>query len=356
MQTISLQDYSIQIAENFSPISSFFAAKNYSQVIVLVDENTARDCLPFVADFLPDFQVISIPAGEVHKTLETCTFIWKKLMDLGADRKAILVNLGGGVIGDMGGFCASTYKRGMSFLQIPTTLLSQVDASIGGKLGVDFQGVKNSIGVFNNPEAVLIFPKFLETLSSREVRSGFAEVIKHTLIEDVEQWQHLPRPKSPAWGKFSWLENVNWSNYLAPSLHIKKRIVEADPFEKNVRKALNFGHTIGHAIESLALETDAPLTHGEAIAVGMICEAYLSVQKTGLSPTAFEEIAAYIRAIFQPAPLLEKDFQTYVDLMYNDKKNEDGKILCTLLTEIGKFEINVVCSEAEIREALAILR
>lgn len=266
------------------------------------------------------------------------------MLDFSADRKAIVLNLGGGVIGDMGGFCGSTFKRGMDFVQIPTTLLSQVDASVGGKLGIDFQGVKNAIGVFNDPKAVFIDPFFLQTLSLRERKSGFAEIIKHALIADAPQFDELL--------KINDLEQADWQKIIPQSLKIKQNIVQQDPFEKNVRKALNFGHTIGHAVESFFLETNEPLLHGEAIAIGMICEAFLSNKKNKLSEKDLQIITDFMLKIYGKINIPSDAFAFLIKIMQQDKKNESDAINFTFLKDLGQFEINHSASEKEILESI----
>jgi 3-dehydroquinate synthase len=346
MQTIQLADYYIRIGAIKSSLSTFLKQNVFSKIIVLTDENTQKYCLPLLKNALPiDYQTIMIPAGEPHKNLDTCQIIWNSLFEAGADRKSLLINLGGGVIGDMGGFCASTFKRGMPFLQIPTTLLSQVDASIGGKLGIDFGNVKNSIGMFGNPKTVLIDPNFLQTLPTREIRSGFAELFKHALIHNA---------------KFSIQDllnayHQNQSNLAAiigDSLLVKKHFVENDPFEKGIRKALNFGHTIGHAVESAALETHEPLLHGEAIAIGMICEAYLSYQMTRLPDADLDLIVNTFTKIYPKIDLQHFDYQQLIELMQQDKKNDGNAINFTLLKKIGSASINHVANEEQIIESL----
>lgn len=347
MQTISLQDYQIHVGDFRPALRIFLTEGQYTKIAVLVDENTRVHCLALVNEVLADFPhfIIEIPSGELNKNIQTCAHIWTEMMQNNADRNSLTINLGGGVIGDMGGFCASTFKRGIDFLQMPTTLLSQVDASIGGKLGIDFNHIKNSVGLFNNPQTVLIDPQFLSTLSPREIRSGFAEIIKHALITDKNQWTQLLKIKD--------LSEVNWSDYLVPSLKIKQAIVEEDPFEKGIRKALNFGHTIGHALESMALETETPLLHGEAIAAGMICESYLSYKKAGLKREEFEEIKEFITSIYQPRKILEKDYPALIQLMSKDKKNKGSEINFTLLTSIGSCKINETATAAEISKSMS---
>jgi 3-dehydroquinate synthase len=346
MERIQLAQYEIVVGNVQESLRHFLQQHQYSKILVLVDENTAAHCLPRIKAPLQgkEWMSIQVPAGEQHKNISTCRQIWGEMMKAGADRKALAINLGGGVIGDMGGFCASTFKRGMDFLQIPTTLLSQVDASIGGKLGIDFMQVKNSIGLFRDPRTVLIDPAFLQTLPFAEIRSGFAEIIKHSLIADAKQWQEL------RW--ISDLTSVDWVPVITPSLLIKKRIVEEDPFEKGLRKALNFGHTIGHAVEGHALETDRPLLHGEAIGIGMICETYLSHRIRGLPEPDLNEASRFLLSIYDAYPLETANYPVYLDLMQNDKKNEAGAINFSLIDAPGSVVINQTCSEELIVESL----
>lgn len=346
MEAIQLKDYAIYIGPLRQSLPGFLEELSYSALFVIADDNTQEHCLPLLEEALGHsrYHLLPIPPGEEHKNLDTCQGIWAQLMERRAGRDALVLNLGGGVIGDMGGFCASTFKRGIPFIQIPTTLLSQVDASIGGKLGVDFMQVKNSIGLFRDPLGVFIDPAFLETLPWRELRSGFAEVIKHSLIADAGQWEQLQRLQR--------LDQAGWEALIPPSLHIKKKIVEADPFEKGMRKALNFGHTIGHAIEGFALETDTPLLHGEAIAIGMACEAYLSAKEAGLPENDVEQIARYITAHYGHQPLKPENYEAYLNLMGNDKKNEGQRINFSLINPIGRAVINRHCPPELIVESL----
>lgn len=345
MITLALSSYNIHVGDFWAAWKLFLGEKKYSRILILVDEHTEKLCLaPNRAHFPENAHVISIAAGEQYKNLETTQIIWKEMFGALADRQALLVNLGGGVIGDMGGFCAATFKRGFDFVQMPTTLLAQVDASIGGKLGIDFAQVKNSIGVFCNPKAVFIAPEFLATLPHREKLSGFAEIIKHALIADVKQWDALKKIEN--------IEAVDWASYIVPSLKIKQHIVEIDPFEKRERKALNFGHTIGHAVESFALQTPAPLTHGEAIAVGMICELYLSKKVLGLNEKTLEDITRFILRLYGKYDLKQKNFDILVELMKQDKKNEKQKINFSLIPSVGNVTVNVTTTEADIKESL----
>ena len=325
-------------------IRNFLDGKKYSQIAVICDENTEEHCLPLVLDALPEHFLLRIDSGEENKHLGTCEQLWMALTEAGFDRKGLVINLGGGVIGDMGGFVASTYKRGMDFLNIPTTLLSQVDASVGGKLGVDFHGFKNHIGLFAEPQNVLIDTCFYQTLPQRELRSGFAEVIKHGLIYDHAYWKKV---------KTIDLKNAPWSDLVSRSIEIKKEVVKADPFESGLRKILNFGHTLGHAVESYFLEKgDQRLLHGEAIAVGMICEAYLSHKLTGLSSDSLDEIVAFLKRIYSPVAIDQSLFEEIIGLTLQDKKNERGSIQFSLLKEIGACAINIPIAAPDMLDSL----
>ncbi|MEM6379221.1 MAG: 3-dehydroquinate synthase [Bacteroidota bacterium] len=344
MQSIQLADYTIPIGNDFTPLNNLIEKKQYTKIVVIVDENTNEYCLPILKKALnTPFITIQIPAGEQHKTLQTCQLIWSKMMELNLSRRALCINLGGGVIGDMGGFCASTFKRGMDFVQVPTTLLAQVDASIGGKLGIDFMKVKNSIGVFNNPQMVFINPDFLKTLSKAEVRSGFAEIIKHSLIADAKEWQRIQQMKN--------LDVINWLDLIEPSLQIKKQVVEEDPFEHGLRKALNFGHTIGHALEGYALETENPLLHGEAIAIGMVCEAYLSHVNDQLSEQELMEIVAFFKHTYDYWGIPLDAFEAFLGLMRNDKKNKGRDINFSFIPKAGTVKVNQTADEEQIRQS-----
>ncbi|MEM9916671.1 MAG: 3-dehydroquinate synthase [Bacteroidota bacterium] len=347
MTTLPLEDYNIYVGDCWEAFNGFLADSHYSKVFVIVDENTEQLCLPKLKAHCPtllEAQLIRVTAGEQHKNIESCQHIWSTMMAAKADRKALTVNLGGGVIGDMGGFCASTFKRGMDFVQVPTTLLSQVDASIGGKLGIDFADVKNSVGLFANPKAVFVLPNFLETLSARELRSGFAEIIKHALIADHRQWMSLLQEED--------LQQIAWEQVIVHSLGIKQRVVEEDPFERGLRKALNFGHTIGHAVESQALHSDDPLLHGEAIAVGMVAELFLSHKVLGLPLEKVQQATDYLLTHYGRRRIDLSNPALLLSLMRNDKKNEGGKINFSLLPELGQVQVNQTCEEALILESL----
>ena len=261
----------------------------------------------------------------------------------GFDRKALIINLGGGVTGDMGGFCAATYKRGIRFINIPTSLLSMVDASVGGKLGIDFKGFKNHIGVFTDPETVIVASEFLKTLPQSELRSGYAEIIKHGLIQDSAYFSQM---KSTGW------ENQDWDTLIRRSVGIKKQVVEQDPKESGLRKILNFGHTIGHAFESYYLDSAKHLLHGEAIAIGMICEAWLSNRKSGLPIEQMEAITDFLLSVYGHFEVNPGDVENIVNLCLQDKKNVSATINFSLLRAIGDCTYDIPCSVEEIYEAI----
>jgi 3-dehydroquinate synthase len=312
------------LATNLVP---WLSAQRYSRIVVLVDEHTAEFCWPYLLHALPQakaWPLIVVPSGELNKNLRTCQTIWADLFEAELDRKSLLINLGGGVIGDMGGFCAATYKRGIDFVQIPTTLLSATDAAIGGKLGIDFLNLKNAIGVFQQPAAVFIDTFFLNTLPDRELRSGFAEVIKHALIGDPILWQYLQGIEN--------LRAADWNYILPRSIAVKSGIVEQDPHEQGLRAVLNYGHTIGHAIESHWLESPSPLTHGEAIAWGMLLESALALYKGNiLQQTLQPEVLTPFLERFYTFPVLDvQSVATLWALMQQDKKNSNGRVRITL--------------------------
>ena len=321
MKEIISDNYSVWIGDNSL---SKLDVNAYSKVAILVDENTKRDCL----SKLPNFEnsiIIEIQSGEENKNISTCNFIWKKLTQHNFNRNSLLINLGGGVIGDMGGFCASTYKRGIDFIQIPTTLLAMVDASVGGKLGIDFDGLKNQVGLFVNPKTVIIYPEFLKTLNNNQLVFGFAEVVKHALISDKKFWNTIL--ETP-------FEKLNWNYIIAKSVQIKNNIVLNDPKEKEDRKKLNFGHTFGHAIESFYLQQRTPILHGQAIALGMLIESKMS----DLSEFEKGEITEFILSNFSLPYNPPKN--QLIAFMQNDKKNKMGKINFSLLKGIGNCTID----------------
>ena len=336
--------------QNFGQLWNLLRQKQYSSYFYLVDENTNLHCLPIIEDALGlPAEKIKISSGEQYKNIFTCTDIWQFLLRKAADRNALLINLGGGVIGDMGGFCAATYKRGIDFVQIPTTLLSMVDASVGGKLGIDFGNVKNSVGVFRHPAATCIYDGFLKTLPFNELRSGFAEIIKHALITDKNYWEEIKKIE-----KLN-AENIDWQRIIKKSTELKTFVVEQDPEENGLRKILNFGHTIGHALESLSLETEYPLLHGEAVAIGMLCEAFYSNKLHSLSDAELKEITDLIVILFPYRPLDFFNAEKFKTLLMNDKKNRGG-VSFSLLNGIGDAVFDAQVSKELIFEGLEFYR
>jgi len=338
MQAIKANGYPIVFSqEGYEFLNSFIEENKYSKLFILVDVNTNENCLsrflPYLATDKP-IEIIEIETGESEKNINTCVEIWTVLTELGADRKSLLLNLGGGVITDIGGFVASTFKRGIDFIHIPTTLLAMVDASVGGKNGVDLGNLKNQIGVINVPKVVLIDTEYLTTLPQNEMRSGLAEMLKHGLIADAEYWRQFK--------DLSLLDYADFDNLIHRSIAIKNEIVMQDPTENGIRKALNFGHTLGHAIESYFLENEnkKTLLHGEAIAIGMILESYIAWQTRLLSEAEYLEIKSTIHAIYERVVFEQNDLQPIAELLIHDKKNEYGKIQFALLDGIGRIKIN----------------
>jgi len=307
-----------------------------AKLFILVDENTLKFCLPALiskVSALGDAEVIEIGAGEESKSVEVCTQLWSVLSELNADRGSLLINLGGGVITDLGGFVAGTFKRGIRFINIPTSLLAQVDASVGGKVGINIDGLKNEVGLFTNPDRVFIDPEFLGTLPRKHLLSGFSEMIKHGLICDKDYWDRLK--------EVSFFEMENFDVSILQSIRIKNEIVSSDPFESGRRKILNFGHTIGHAIESYSFESDAKaLLHGEAVAMGMVCESFISHKLGMLSEAELQDITGFIFSHYTPVFLDQLVFHRLIELMKHDKKNRGGEIKMSLIEGIGNAVID----------------
>ncbi len=330
-------------------VEKHIEALRFSSVYFLADANTALHCLGRFSQNR-DRKVITIPAGEQHKNLDSCTHIWEILTKDNADRNTLLINIGGGVVCDMGGFAASCYKRGISFINIPTSLLGMVDAAVGGKTGVDFNGLKNLIGTFTPAHQVLVCNDFLQTLPERELTSGLAEVIKHYLINDAQSFRHL----HTAIQSNSFIRDfVGDELLIKKAIAIKSSFTAADPYEQNIRKALNFGHTIGHAVESYYLSSTTPLLHGESIAIGMICEAFISKAKGYLTDGQLSTITETILSVFANylQPLQNTD--ELLTLMKNDKKNQDAQIQFSLLKGIGEYAINETAETLLIQESIS---
>ena len=338
MQSIQANSYPIHFNEKaYEALNLHINENKYSNLFIIVDSNTNEFCLPHFLPFLETdltIEIIEFEAGEVNKNIETCVQVWNVLTELGADRKTLIINLGGGVVTDLGGFVASTFKRGVDFIHIPTTLLSMVDASVGGKNGVDLGNLKNQIGVINVPTMVLIDTQYLETVPQNEMRSGLAEMLKHGLIYDKGYWEQFLDLKA--------LDFADFDQLIYRSVEIKNEIVTQDPTEKNIRKALNFGHTLGHAIESYFLENEEKTTllHGEAIAAGMILESYISMIKELINENEYSEIKSCLKSIYEDIVFDENDIEPILDLLIHDKKNEYGNIQFALIEGIGKIKIN----------------
>jgi 3-dehydroquinate synthase len=319
-----------------------------TKIFVLVDQNTKIHCLPHLKNQFPkttSFQTLEIAAGEHHKTIATCTKVWEQLSARGADRASLLINLGGGVVTDLGGFVASTFKRGIEFINIPTSLLAMVDASVGGKNGVDLGHLKNQVGVIRNPLAVFVFVEFLETLPKAEITSGYAEMLKHGLIASEAYWNSLQ--------DFDVTEPVSTENFIWESIEIKNNVVSKDPTEKNLRKTLNYGHTLGHAIESYCLEHSEKntLLHGEAIAIGMVLANYISSEIVGFPKEKLHLTTARILSIYKRFDFTEKDIDEIIQLLRFDKKNTNGNVNFVLLEDFNKYLIDQQVSNELIRKA-----
>ena len=325
----------------------------HDHLFVLCDETTERLCLPVVSDFecMKNAQRIVIPATDTHKTLESLSHVWSELQRMGATRHSLMVNLGGGMVTDLGGFAASTFKRGIPYINIPTTLLSMVDASVGGKTGINFGGLKNEIGVFNNARSVILDTTFLRTMDHENICSGYAEMLKHGLINNEEMWAELMNFSLELSDES--LEKLG--RMVAESVAVKERIVTEDPTEHGIRKALNLGHTAGHASESLPLERKAVL-HGYAVAWGMIVELYLCCVKTGFPQEKMRQTVAFIKENYGRMAITCDDYPHLIELMHHDKKNEGNSINFTLLGSIGDIRINQTATEEEIMEALDFYR
>lgn len=342
--------YQVYFDDQLSSLYDFIQEHSYSRILLLVDQNTAECCLPILQEQLADlvdYDIIEVDPGEENKNIDFCIGIWKMMLDFGADRKSLLINLGGGVVTDMGGFAASTFKRGFDFVQVPTTLLSQVDASVGGKTGIDMDGVKNIIGTFTQPKAVFISSLFLQTLDRKQKISGLAEMIKHGLIQDADFYHSV---KSVS------VDDIT-SDQIRHSVQIKNNVVLVDPHEQGLRKVLNFGHTIGHAVEGYSLRNDnQPLLHGEAIAIGMICEAYLSHRFNGLPENDLHDIVHTFQTRYDTYSVARESYPALLEIMANDKKNEQEKIGFSLLSQIGQCGHGFYIDQDSIVESLDFYR
>ena len=342
----------VVISENLTEaLATAIAECEHDRTFILVDETTERCCLPIVSgmDCVRGAQIIVIGATDSHKTLESLSHVWEVLGEGGATRHSLLINIGGGMVTDLGGFAASTFKRGINYINIPTTLLSMVDASVGGKTGINFRGLKNEIGVFSNASTVILDTTFLKTLDAENICSGYAEMLKHGLISNEKMWAELinfdlARPD---------LQQLQ--TMVADSVTVKQRIVTEDPLEQGIRKALNLGHTVGHAFESFALK-HSPILHGYAVAYGLISELYLSTVKTGFPSDKMHQTVSFIKEHYGKMTITCDDYPTLLELMTHDKKNVAGTINFTLLGGIGDIRINQTATKEDIYEALDFYR
>ena len=324
----------------------------HDRIFVLTDETTQQLCWPKIKNFkaLKNSTPIIIKATDTHKNLDTLSQVWQALSNGGATRHSLMINLGGGMVTDLGGFAASTFKRGIDFINIPTTLLAMVDASVGGKTGINFGGLKNEIGVFSDSRFVIINTQFLDTLDHDNICSGYAEMLKHGLISDEHTWAELVTFDLDT-PDLSQLQHM-----VAESIKVKERIVEADPHEHGIRKALNLGHTMGHAFESFAMRRGTPILHGYAVAYGLVSELYMSARKTAFPTDSMHQTVRFIRENYGTFNITCDDYPTLIELMHHDKKNTSGIINFTLLGNVGDIRINQTANEEEIKEALDFFR
>lgn len=318
---------------------------SYDKLFVLTDEHTRELCLPRIAHlpFMEGAIQLCIGAEDVHKNIETLAYVWQQLSEQGATRHSLLINLGGGMVTDLGGFAAATFKRGIAYINIPTTLLSMVDAAVGGKTGINFNGLKNEIGAFAPASSVLIDCNFLKSLDHFNILSGYAEMLKHGLISNVEHWSELLT--------FD-LEHIDYTRLqqlVGKSVMVKEEVVKQDPLEKGLRKALNLGHTVGHAFESFALQKERPVLHGYAVAWGLVCELYFSHLKTGFPSEKMRQTIQFIKENYGRLPFTCKDYDGLYEFMKHDKKNAAaGVINFTLLSEVGAICLDQTASQEEV--------
>ena len=347
MKVIDAQGYSVEIGslENGSFVDLLQTYRDH-KLIILVDENTHDCCLEYLLTSFQELEraeIILLPVGEENKVMEVCFQVWQAFTEYGFSRKDLVINLGGGVVTDMGGFIASIFKRGMKFINIPTTLLGMLDAAIGGKTGIDLDHYKNQLGTFCHPEKIYIDTKLLQSLPAEEIFNGYAEMLKHALIRDKKLWNEIKMIHSE--------EELIGEKVIHASVKIKTDIIALDPNEGGLRKILNFGHTIGHALESYFLDK-SPISHGHAVALGMCAEAFISWKQNRISKEEFLEIEKTITTSFPMITLDADDVQKVIEFMYQDKKNESGKILCSLLNGIGNCDFNIPISDKESGDAL----
>ena len=348
LQKLKVRDTPITIGDDaLEALQNFLSSRN--RLFFLADFRTLRKCLPLIESVLPpekEVHTLVIQEGERFKNINTCLLLWKQLQQLEAKRNDLFINVGGGVVCDMGAFVASTFKRGMDFINVPTSLMAMCDAAIGGKSGIDLENIKNQVGLFTDPQSIYIYPGFLKSLDRRQLINGFAEIIKHALIADILLWKEISKLNDPA---------DLTADIIFRSVKVKTDIVDGDFKENGQRKILNFGHTIGHALESYSMIHDQhPIMHGEAVALGMICEVYLSTQKNGLANSVMEEVFKYIFKYYSKYSFSVSAIPELIKLIRQDKKNSDGRMSLSLLSETGKCDYDVFCSEDDIVTALNV--
>ena len=325
---------------------------HYDKLFILTDENTHIHCFPLLAKIplLQEVKEIVIPAGDTNKTIENLTRVWQLLTENGATRHSLLINLGGGMVTDLGGFAAATFKRGISYINISTTLLGAVDAAVGGKTGINFEGFKNEIGSFYPSESVIISSDFFWTLDRTAILSGYAEMIKHALIHSDAEWEEILAYT------FDEIDYTQLNELVFRSVKIKQDVVEKDPFEKNIRKALNFGHTTAHAFESFAMTNGKPVPHGYAVAWGMIVELWLSHRLCGFPKEKLQRSVRFIRDHYGAFPVTCDHYESLYEIMRHDKKNIGDIISFTLLSDIGKVKIDQTADKEMVFEAFDFYR
>ena len=350
MKIIKATNYQVEIGSllesSFSNVLSSFSGH---KIIIIVDENTHDNCLDYLITSFNELEraeIVLLPTGETNKVMEVCFQVWQALTEYNVSRKDLIINLGGGMVSDMGGFIASIYKRGLKFINVPTSLLGMVDAAIGGKNGIDLEGYKNQLGTFSHPSHIFIDPVFLATLPGEEIFNGYAEMLKHALIQDKNLWLKIQKIHSE--------NDLIQEDVIHTSILIKTKIIDKDPLEGGLRKILNFGHTLGHAIESFYLESDTKetLTHGEAIAIGMICESYMSSKTLNFSEKKVAEIKETILSIYPKIQLLSEDFPAILDYLKHDKKNVNGHVNFVLLFDFEDYKIDCKVSDELIMESM----
>ena len=342
----------IIISKNLkSELATAISECEHDKTFILVDEVTKEKCWPLLSKQLSmrKAKLITIGATDTHKNIESLAHVWEELGKDGASRHSLLINLGGGMVTDLGGFAASTFKRGINFINIPTTLLAMVDASVGGKTGINFNGLKNEVGVFNDSKYVILDTDFLKTLDGQNICSGYAEMLKHGLISNEKMWAELIK------FNIQQPDHEKLQEMLTTSLDVKENVVKKDPHEQGIRKALNLGHTFGHAFESWSLK-HSPILHGYAVAYGLICELYLSAVKTGFPTDKMHQTVQFIRENYGTINITCDDYPELIELMTHDKKNRNGIINFTLLANIGDIRIDQTATEKEIKEAFDFFR